>query len=122
LEATGNEGIDIAFEGAGGELGAAAFSTVKDGGWFSAHGAPSGGFAAYDPAEAERRGITVKGIMDLRIDNQEHTITGGDVLRRVSQGDLIPVIDRTFALDQLGEAHTAVESRSLLGKALIRIR
>lgn len=122
LEATSNEGIDIAFEGAGGELGATAFSTVKDGGWFSAHGAPSGGFAAYDPAEAERRGITVKGIQDLRIDNLRTTITSADVLRRVSQGDLTPVIDRTFTLDQLGEAHTAVESRSLLGKALIRIR
>jgi NADPH2:quinone reductase len=122
LEATSNEGIDIAFEGAGGELGAVAFSTVKDGGWFSGHGAPSGGFAAYDPAEAERRGITVKGIQDLRIDNLKTTITAADVLQRVSQGDLTPVIDRTFTLDQLGEAHTAVESRSLLGKALIRIR
>lgn len=122
LEATNGEGVDVAFEGAGGELGAAAFSVMKDGGWFSAHGAPSGGFAVYDPAEAERRGITVKGIMDLRVDNQNITITGEDVLDRVLRGDLIPVIDRTFALDQLGEAHTAVESRSLLGKALIRIR
>ncbi|MDX6262858.1 MAG: NADPH:quinone reductase, partial [Kribbellaceae bacterium] len=122
LEATNSEGVDIAFEGAGGELGAVAFSTTKDGGWFSAHGAPSGGFAAYDPAEAERRGITVKGIQDLRIDNLQTTITAADVLQRVSQGDLVPVIDRTFSLDQLGEAHTAVESRSLLGKALIRIR
>ncbi|GAA0932190.1 zinc-binding dehydrogenase [Kribbella koreensis] len=122
LEATNNEGVDVAFEGAGGELGAAAFSTVKDGGWFSAHGAPSGGFAKYDPAEAERRNITVKGIMDLRIDNLQTTITGADVLQRVTRGDLIPVIDRTFTLDQLADAHTAVEGRSLLGKALIRIR
>ncbi|MEV6417805.1 zinc-binding dehydrogenase [Kribbella sp. NPDC051718] len=122
LEATNGDGVDVVFEGAGGELGAAAFSTVKDGGWFSAHGAASGGFAPYDPAEAERRDITVKGIMDLRLDNLDTTITGADVLKRAGQGDLIPVIDRTFALDQLGEAHTAVESRSLLGKALIRIR
>jgi NADPH:quinone reductase len=122
LEATNNEGVDIAFDGAGGALGAIAFSTMKDGGWFSAHGAPSGGFAAYDPAEAERRGITVKGIRDLRADQGDIAITAADVLDRVQRGDLTPVIDRTFTLDQLAEAHTAVESRSLLGKALIRIR
>ncbi|MEV8376624.1 zinc-binding dehydrogenase [Kribbella sp. NPDC056861] len=122
LEATNGQGIDVAFEGAGGELGAVGFGTVRDGGWISAHGAPSGGFATYDPAEAERRGITVKGIMDLRADSTEVVVAGRDVLERAARGDLVPVVDRTFALQQLGQAHTAVESRSLLGKALIRIR
>ncbi|GAA1576492.1 zinc-binding dehydrogenase [Kribbella sancticallisti] len=121
LEATNGRGVDVVFEGAGGTLGAAAFTTVKDGGWFSAHGAPSGGFAEYDPAEAERRGITVKGIMDLRADSREITVSGADVMDRVQRGDLIPVIDRTFPLDQLGAAHAAIENRELLGKALLRV-
>ncbi len=121
LEATNGRGVDVAFEGAGGSLGAAAFTTLKDGGWFSAHGAPSGGFAEYDAVEAERRGITVKGIMDLRADSTEITITGKAVLDRVLRGDLVPVIDRTFPLEQLAEAHRAIESRSLLGKALLRV-
>lgn len=121
LEATDGRGVDVAFEGAGGKLGAVAFTTVKDGGWFSAHGAPSGGFAEYDPAEAERRGITVKGIVDLRADTAEGSITGDDVMARVRKGDLVPVIDRTFPLDQLAAAHTAIETRALLGKALIRV-
>jgi NADPH:quinone reductase-like Zn-dependent oxidoreductase len=34
LEATNNQGTDIVFEGAGGELGTTAFTVVKDGGWF----------------------------------------------------------------------------------------
>jgi NADPH2:quinone reductase len=122
LEATNGRGIDVAFEGAGGQLGATAFGTVTDGGWFSAHGAPSGGFAQYDPAEAADRDITVKGIMDLRADTRQITLSGADVLDRARRGDLIPVIDRTFALEQLAEAHIAVEQRALLGKALIRIR
>jgi NADPH2:quinone reductase len=113
-------GVDVVFEGAGGKLGAAAFSTVKDGGWFSAHGAPSGGFAEYDPAEAELRGITVKGIMDLRGDST--AVSTKEVMARALAGDLVPVIDRTFALDELGDAHRAIENRTLLGKALLRLR
>ncbi|GAB3953072.1 zinc-binding dehydrogenase [Kribbella albertanoniae] len=122
LEATGNRGADVVFEGAGGELGATAFSVVKDGGWFSAHGAPSGSFALYDPAEAERRGITVKGIVDLRVDIVSTPVTGELVLQRAAAGDLVPVVDQVFDLDQVADAHTAIEQRALLGKALIRVR
>ncbi|MFI5698330.1 zinc-binding dehydrogenase [Kribbella sp. NPDC051586] len=122
LEATNNRGAGIVFEGAGGELGAAAFTVVKDGGWFSAHGAPSGGFAPIDPAEAERRGVTVKGIMDLRADSTTTTITGADVIARATAGDLVPVIDQTYDLDHVADAHRALENRTLRGKALIRLR
>jgi len=119
LDAT--NGADIVFEGAGGELGATAFTVVKDGGWLSAHGAPSGGFAAYDADEAERRGITVKGIVDLRADSTTTTVTGADVLTRAVAGDLVPVIDQVYDLDHVADAHTALEQRTLLGKALIRV-
>lgn len=121
LEATSNHGADIVFEGAGGQLGAAAFTVVKDGGWFSAHGAPSGGFAAYDADEAERRGVTVKGINDLRADTTSTTITGADVIARAVAGDLKPVVDQVYDLDHVADAHTALEQRTLLGKALIRV-
>ncbi|MGW6278773.1 zinc-binding dehydrogenase [Kribbella sp. NPDC055071] len=122
LEATSGTGIDIGFEGAGGELGATAFTLVKDGGWFSAHGSPSGGFAAYDEAEAERRGITVKTIMDLRADSTTTTVTGADVIARAAAGDLVPVIDQVYDLDHVADAHRALEDRTLRGKALIRVR
>ncbi|MFD3406740.1 zinc-binding dehydrogenase [Kribbella sp. NPDC058693] len=121
LEATNNRGADIVFEGAGSELGAAAFSVVRDGGWFSAHGAPSGGFAAIDPAQAERRGVTVKGIMDLRADSTTTTITGADVITRAAAGDLSPVIDQLYDLDHVADAHRALEHRTLRGKALISV-
>jgi NADPH2:quinone reductase len=121
LEATNNRGAGIVFEGAGGELGTTAFSVVEDGGWFSAHGAPSGGFASIDPAEAERRGVTVKGIMDLRADSTTTTITGADVIARATAGDLTPVIDQLYDLDHVADAHRALENRSLRGKALIHI-
>ncbi|MGW1347142.1 zinc-binding dehydrogenase [Kribbella sp. NPDC002412] len=121
LEATNNQGADIVFEGAGGQLGATAFTVVKDGGWFSAHGAPSGGFAAYDPDEAVRRNVTVKGINDLRADTTTTTITSADVIARAVAGDLKPVVDKVYDLDHVADAHRALEQRTLLGKALIRV-
>jgi NADPH:quinone reductase len=121
LEATNGRGADIVFEGAGGELGAAAFSVVKDGGWISAHGAPSGSFAPYDAAEVERRGLTVKGIMDLRADSTTTAVTGADVIARAAAGDLKPVIDQVYDLDHVADAHRALENRTLRGKALIEV-
>jgi NADPH2:quinone reductase len=102
-------------------VGKAAFETLKDGGWISAHGAPSGGFAEIDAAVAERKGITVKGINDLRGEPGSSAVSGSDVLAEAAAGRLVPVIDRIFSLDQVGEAHAAIENRSLLGKALIRV-
>ncbi|WP_410793522.1 zinc-binding dehydrogenase [Kribbella sp. C-35] len=121
LEATSGQGADIVFEGAGGDLGAAAFSVVKDGGWISAHGAPSGSFAPYDAAEVERRGLTVKGIMDLRADSTTTSVTGAAVIARAAAGDLKPVIDQVYDLDHVADAHRALENRTLRGKALIEV-
>jgi NADPH2:quinone reductase len=121
LEATNGRGVDVVFEGAGGKLGATAFGVVKDNGWFSAHGAASGGFAEYDEDDARRRGITVKGIADLRTDTRTTTLPGDAVIARALEGDLIPVVDRIFPLEQLADGHRAIENRELLGKALIRI-
>jgi NADPH2:quinone reductase len=121
LEATNGRGVDVVFEGAGGKLGATAFGVVKDNGWFSAHGAASGGFAEYDEDDARRRGITVKGIVDLRADTRTATVSGDAVIARALKGDLIPVVDRIFPLEQLADGHRAIENRELLGKALIRI-
>ncbi|GAA1556117.1 zinc-binding dehydrogenase [Kribbella hippodromi] len=121
LEVTNNRGAGIVFEGAGGELGAAAFRATADGGWISAHGAPSGGFAAIDPDEAARRAITVKGIMDLRADSTTTTVTGADVIARAAAGDLKPVVDQEYDLDHVADAHRALEGRTLRGKALIRV-
>ncbi|MEV6283354.1 zinc-binding dehydrogenase [Kribbella sp. NPDC051770] len=121
LEATNGAGADIVFEGAGGTLGATAFTVTADHGWFSAHGAPSGGFAAYDEADAARRGITVKGILDLRVDTTTTTVSADEVLRRAAAGDLVPVVDRVYPLAELADAHRAMTGRELVGKALIRV-
>lgn len=42
-------------------------------------------------------------------------------LEEVAKGALRPVIGATFPLDQAASAHRAIESRELLGKAVITV-
>jgi NADPH2:quinone reductase len=62
---------DVILDNIGGQLGEAAFELIADGGVFSAHGAPSGRFAAIDPAVAQQRGVALRGIEHLQFDPTE---------------------------------------------------
>ena len=52
LDATGGSGPAVVLDGVGGQLGLDAYGIIADGGRFSAHGAPGGGFAAIDRGDA----------------------------------------------------------------------
>jgi NADPH2:quinone reductase len=118
-EAAGGAGPDVVFDGVGGALGAAAFSVVADGGRFSAHGAPGGGFAPVDPREAQRRGIAVRGIADVQFPPGRQLELTAEVLALAAAGQVRPVIGQEFPLAQAAAAHAAMESRSSIGKTLL---
>jgi NADPH2:quinone reductase len=118
-EQVGGEGFDVVFDGAGGEIGRAAFGVTVDGGRFSAHGAPAGGFAV--PAEDERRGVTVRGIQALQLDPETARRLITEVLAEAAAGRLRPVIGQTFPLVQAADAHAAIEARAVVGKTLLVI-
>ncbi|QGV82721.1 zinc-binding dehydrogenase [Streptomyces ficellus] len=120
-DALGPAGADVVFDGVGGEVGAAAFALVADGGRFSAHGAPTGGFAAIDPAAAERRGVRLLGIDDVRLAAETHTGLAGQALAQAADGRLRPVIGGVFPLERAADAHTAIENRTLLGKVVLTV-
>ncbi|MFC4533557.1 zinc-binding dehydrogenase [Sphaerisporangium dianthi] len=120
-EATGGAGPDVVFEGAGGEIGRAAFAIAAPGARYSAHGAPSGGFSPIDPAEAGRRRITVRGIQDVQFSMAERQRLAARALAEAAAGRLRPVIGRTFPLDRAAQAHAAIEAREILGKALLLV-
>lgn len=111
--------VDVLLDGVGGDLGVAGFGLVRDGGRVSSHGAPSGGFAELDPAEAERRKIAVRGIAEVQFPPAEITRLAGFALAEAAAGRLRPVIARTFPLAEAAEAHRAIEARAIAGKALL---
>ncbi|SFB27472.1 NADPH2:quinone reductase [Amycolatopsis marina] len=120
-EATGGRGLDLVLDGAGGQVGAAAFALTANGGRFSAHGTPSGEFAPVEAEEAARRGITLWGIEAVQFDPEEDARLTAQVLAEAAAGRLRPVIGQTFPLSAAAEAHAAIESRRALGKTLLLI-
>jgi NADPH:quinone reductase len=118
-EATGGAGVDVVFDGAGGDIGRAAFEVTADGGRFSAHGAPSGGFAVLDPGERRRRGVTVRGIEHLQLTPNEMRQVFARALSEGVAGRMRPVIGQTFPLERAADAHAAMEAREVIGRTLL---
>lgn len=118
-EATGSKGADVIFDGAGGEIGLGAFELTARGGRFSAHGASSGGAAEIDSQEAQRRGVSVRGIKQVQFSPAESKRLTERALSEAVAGRIKPVIGQTFTLERAADAHPAMEARNVIGKTLL---
>ncbi|MGW4405273.1 zinc-binding dehydrogenase [Nonomuraea sp. NPDC004702] len=121
LDATGGHGLDVVFDGVGGELGRQAFEVTARGGRFSVHGASSGSATTVDPAEADRRGVTVIGLEQLAALGQDGNERAVHALAEAAAGRLKAVVGRTFPLERVAEAHAAIEARAVNGKTLLEV-
>ncbi|MEV3980617.1 zinc-binding dehydrogenase [Nonomuraea sp. NPDC049758] len=121
LDATGGRGPDVVFDGVGGELGRQAFEVTARGGRFSVHGASSGSVTTVDPAEADRRGVTVIGLEQLAALGQDGNERAVRALAEAAAGRLKAVVGRTFPLERAAEAHAAIEARAVNGKTLLEV-
>jgi NADPH:quinone reductase len=117
--ALGGEGADVILDNVGGRVGEAAFELIAPGGRFSAHGTPSGRFAAIDDAQAERLGVTVRGIRDVQLPADELKRLTGQALAEAAAGRIKPVVGQTFPLARAAAAHAAIERREVFGKTLL---
>jgi len=109
----GIDGVDVVFDGAGGEIGRAAYAITRPGGRFLGYGAASGDFAGAD----HRDDITVVGI------HRPDAVAWRDLPRRALQlfadKTLTPAIGQTFPLGEAAAAHAAIEARTAVGKTLL---
>jgi NADPH:quinone reductase len=116
-EFTAGRSADVVFDGAGGALGGAAFGITAAGGRFSAHGVSDGGFAAIDPEDAARRGITVHGIPQPGPADLKRF--AAMALADAAAGRIEPVIGQTFPLERAADAHAALAARTAIAKTLL---
>ncbi|WP_227025175.1 zinc-binding dehydrogenase [Streptomyces tsukubensis] len=110
-------GLDVVFDGVGGDIGRAAFELLAPGGRMFSFGMAGGSFPEIDEAEEASRGVTVSRGVSVTPD-QARALTAS-ALAEASAGNLRPVIGQRFALDEAARAHAAIEGRATLGKTLL---
>ncbi|MEU4115524.1 zinc-binding dehydrogenase [Kitasatospora sp. NPDC028055] len=121
LRVTGGAGVDIVFDGVGGEIGRAAFELTARHGRFSVHGASSGRLTVIEPEEAQRRGVEVIGVEQLFGFRARMRPWAEQVMAQAVAGRVRPVVGQTFPLERAADAHAAIEGRSALGKTLLLV-
>ncbi|GAA2600380.1 zinc-binding dehydrogenase [Actinomadura fulvescens] len=112
-------GVDVVFDGVGGDLGRAVFDLVRSGGTYSNYGFAGGGFTEIDRDEAARREVTVIGMEQLVEGRPHRRAWARRVLEEAAAGRIHPVIGQTYPLEQAAEGHAALENRDTIGKTLL---
>jgi NADPH2:quinone reductase len=122
VRAVAPDGVTVVFDANGGEVGAAAFDLLADGGRFIIFGFSSGAVTQPDPAVVRARGIDVLSFFGpptgLRSPEARHRQTS-EMIAAVAAGRLRPHVGRRFPLDRAAEAHEAIASRSTVGKTVL---
>ncbi|MGI5287943.1 zinc-binding dehydrogenase [Nonomuraea polychroma] len=101
-------GLDVVFDGVGGEIGAAAQELLKDGGRLSAYGMAGGPMTTPGPR--------VTAVPWPQTDLRELSRAA---LAEAVAGRLRPTIGAVLPLESAAEAHAAIESRTVTGKTLL---
>jgi len=119
-DATDKLGIDVVFDGVGGEIGRAAFDLFADGtGRMIVFGMSSGRPTKFSTDELSRRGIEVIGLGGQRELTFDIPALIAEALDMGAAGRLRAIIGQTYPLADAAAAHRAIESRATVGKTLL---
>jgi NADPH2:quinone reductase len=112
-------GVDVVFDGVGGQTGITAFGLLEPGGRFVPFGMASGAFATVPADVARRRRIAVLAAAPpTAYEMRQYTAAA---LAEAAAGRLRPVIGQVHALAGAAQAHAAIEARQAIGKTLLGV-
>jgi NADPH:quinone reductase len=110
-------GLDVVFDGIGGDIGAAAATLVGPGGRFAAYGAASGQFV--NTEVIRDRGVMLLAGNTLVRSPEDNRALVEQGLAALAAGRLRTVIGQVFPFGQASRAHAAIESRATVGKTIL---
>ncbi|MCU1396164.1 MAG: alcohol dehydrogenase [Ilumatobacteraceae bacterium] len=119
LRAATPAGVDVAFDGVGGDTSPVLVERLRGGSRYVPHGAASGRFGGIDQATAVERGITVIPLWSLAPTPEATFALVERALSLAADGELSPTIGQWFPLDRAADAHAAIEARRTIGKTLL---
>ncbi|MGW0483500.1 zinc-binding dehydrogenase [Nonomuraea sp. NPDC003214] len=106
-------GVDVVFDGVGGEIGTRGMQAVRPGGRACLYGMASGSWT--EPAAHVT--VVPRGVPTPA----EIRALAEEALAHAAAGRLRPVIGQTYPLDGAAEAHRAIEARATTGKTLLTV-
>jgi len=112
-------GVDVVFDGVGGDTAAAAFGLLGPGGRFCAFGMASGSFAPLTPELARQHQVSI--VQGTGLSPEELTALVRTALAEAAAGRIRPVVGQELALARAADAHAAIEARATIGKTLLTV-
>jgi NADPH2:quinone reductase len=115
-------GATLVLDGVGGDIGHTAMNLLGVGGRLIMYGQASGSLIPLTADDLYRLGITAAAAIGARILQRPGGLTGLETraIQAAAQGNLQPVIGQRYPLATAAAAHTAIESRSTIGKTILR--
>ena len=108
---------DVVFDGVGGEIAYAAFTTLRPGGRMCSFGLASGTWAKIEPEKAHARAVEL--VSPVRPTPEESSERTRHALAEAAAGRLRPMIAQAVPLADAAAAHDSIEARAKAGKTLL---
>ncbi|MFJ1608036.1 zinc-binding alcohol dehydrogenase family protein [Streptomyces sp. NPDC088253] len=115
------EPVDYVLDAVGGDLLSPAVAAVAPGGRLVAYSSGGGSVRAYDLLVGAKSVIGFQMALIARNEPERYERWRGELWRLFTEGALRPAVHGEFALEDAAQAHAAIESRSNLGKVVLRL-
>jgi NADPH:quinone reductase-like Zn-dependent oxidoreductase len=112
---TGKRGVDVVFESVGAQTWLKSIRALRKGGRMVVIGATTG------PRPTEEIGYIFWKQIDILGSTMSNQREFREVMKLIFRGELKPIIDSVFTLDQAREAHTRLEKGEQFGKIVMTI-
>jgi NADPH2:quinone reductase len=119
---TGGRGVDVVYDAVGLDTYVRSMNALRPRGLLALYGEASGDVPPIDPRELLFRKslyLTRTGLDHYIADRRELRARTDDIFSWVAQGRLKQKIFRKYKLEEVAEAHRALESRATTGKLLV---
>lgn len=123
LDVTGNAGVALVFDPVGGPNARSLIQALSHGGTFFQYGALDSRDIPVPVMDILGKHLTLRGyeLFEITTDSQRLEEAKSFIAQGLSSGALRPTIDRTFAFDEIAEAHRYMEAGTQIGKIVVTI-
>lgn len=119
---TNGQGVAVVFDSVGKDTFDGSIDSLARRGWLVAFGNASGPAPPIDPLRLMRGGsliLTRPTLVDFIVTTEELDASAAAVFAAIQSGAITPRIGQTFALDDIADAHRALEGRRTTGATLL---